>query len=198
MKNKDGVSSKRLVYWILAVSIFVAAVVVGAFVLFSKQQSKVKDIYLDSGDLLMTYTTDSNVFNVSNLSPMSDIMGMRSNNAYFDFSVAAHLDNSSEIEYEIAVQKNDGSIIDDKDIRIYLQIQDGGSYVKLFGPSYFTPLSEKSSFGAPANSMILSKVLRKKDTTDNYRLRVWLAEDSSITSDLSSYSLTINVYGHAK
>ena len=107
--------------------------------------------------------------------------------------------DSKEIDYEISIKKDPTSTIADDKVRIYLEKQKSGTFTKVFEPNQYVPLTEKSDIGTPVGSMVLFKDVSKKDSSDNYRLKVWVSDTSGLDStQLSNYTVSIDVYGKAR
>ena len=121
--DKKGVS-KKVICWIILISVLVILIVVLAFGLLSNKKDDTVDEY-NPGVITMSYT-DSNTFKFTNLVPLTDSLG-KTSEQYFDFVVNTKLEDSDEINYEIAV-----SIIEDESnvtgdmIKFYLAKQNSG------------------------------------------------------------------------
>lgn len=194
--NKKGVS-KKVICWIILISVLIILIVVLAFGFLSNKKEDTVQEY-NSGVITMSYT-DSNVFKFTNLVPLTDSLG-KTSDQYFDFVVNTKLEDSDEIDYEIAV-----SIIEDESnvtgdyVKFYLEKQNSGSFSKVFGPSIFEGITTASKLSTPAGSMVLLEDTKKKDSTDNYRLRVFLDEKSIVSTDVVYYvSVKVDVFGKDK
>ena len=107
------------------------------------------------------------------------------------------MDNASAVEYEISLVKNQvNSNISNDDIKIYLEKEKSGTYTKVFGPDKFTPLKKNTKLGSKKGSMSLLSVRKTNSTADNYRLRVWLSDKSTL--DKGDYEVDVEVNGIAK
>lgn len=194
--DKKGVS-KKVICWIILISVLVILIVVLAFGLLSNKKDDTVDEY-NPGVITMSYT-DSNTFKFTNLVPLTDSLG-KASEQYFDFVVNTKLEDSDEINYEIAA-----SIIEDESnvtgdmIKFYLEKQNFGSFSKVFGPSVFKDLTKSSKLSTPAGSMVLLEDTKKRDSVDNYRLRVFLDEKSTVVPDNVYYvSVKVDVFGKDK
>lgn len=194
--DKKGVS-KKVLCWIILISVLVILIVVLAFGLLNNKKDDTVVEY-NPGVITMSYT-DSNTFKFTNLIPLTDSLG-KTSEQYFDFVVNTKLEDSDEINYEIAV-----SIIEDESnvtgdmIKFYLEKQNSGSFSKVFGPSVFKRLTKSSKLSTPAGSMVLLEDTKKRDSVDNYRLRVFLDEKSTVVPDNVYYvSVKVDVFGKDK
>ena len=200
MKNKKGNELSGIFWIILIITCLVLSVFVGfLFVKYGKEKDVVIEKEENGGNIILNYTNNITGLYISKAIPTSDAIGMVASEEgkYFDFAVDTKLDNATSIEYEIAVLKDSKkSTISDDDIRIYLEKEKSGTYTKVFGPAPFKPIKEDSKLGSQSGSMILSSVKTKKSVVDNYRLRLWLSETSSMQS--GDYAVEVVVNGHAK
>ena len=173
--DKKGVS-KKVICWIILISVLVILIVVLAFGLLSNKKDDTVDEY-NPGVITMSYT-DSNTFKFTNLVPLTDSLG-KTSEQYFDFVVNTKLEDSDEINYEIAV-----SIIEDES-------NVTGDMIK--------GLTKSSKLSTPAGSMVLLEDTKKRDSVDNYRLRVFLDEKSTVVPDNVYYvSVKVDVFGKDK
>ena len=117
-------------------------------------------------------------------------------NKYFDFSVEVKLDQADFVEYEIAIEKDKAfSNIPDNEVKFYLEEENSGSFSKIFGPSEFKPLEKESDLGTEAGDMVLYSVKKNSSGTTNYRLRMWMADAS--TMPVGNYSVEVLINGKA-
>ena len=200
MKNKEESKlSKKFWIILLVVNILIIIPIIVGFVLFANREEKVIVEKETGGNLVLNYTGKDTTFVLDELKPTTDSVALKElvDGNYFDFSVDVGLDNAPSIEYEIAVIKDKKySTISDDDIKIYLEQEKSGTYTKVFGPSKYEPLKKDTELGSIEGSMLLTKVKRIKNTTDNYRLKVWLSDKS--VSQNGKYSLEIIINGKAK
>lgn len=199
MKNKKG-NELSGVFWIIIIIIcLVLSILVGfLFVKFGNEKNIVIDKEESGGNIILNYTNNITGLYISKAIPTSDVIGSTANEEgkYFDFAIDTKLDNATSIEYEIAVLKDSKKCtIPDDDIRIYLEREVSGTYTKVFGPEPFKPIKEDTKLGSQSGSMILSRVTTKKSFVDNYRLRLWLAEASTVQT--GDYAVEVVVNGHA-
>ena len=198
--NKKGekISSKFLILIFLVIVLLISFIIVG-FVIFGNRDPDIVEVSENGGGVKLVYAKNSSSLSIKDAVPTTDLIGKKTldENKYFDFSVETELDNAKTVEYEISVTKlNKLSTIPDSEIKIYLEKEDRGTYVSVFGPDKYKGISEKSELGSKKGSMILTSVIRKKSGTDNYRLRIWHSDTSLLTT--GDYSVEVNVNGIAK
>lgn len=197
MNSKD--SKKSFIVLIVSVIILLLGLIIAGFVLFSMQGQKVIEEEENGADIILNYSSDDSGLLIKNASKTKDDDGILNlkDGEYFDFSIEVLLDNASSVEYEVSIEKDeDNSTISDEDIKIYLEKEKEGTYTKVFGPSKFTPLKKTSKYGSKKGSMPLVEVKKTNSSTDNYRLRMWLSDKSSLNS--GTYSVNVEVNGISK
>jgi len=199
-KEKKGkeLSTK---FWIIVIVIsclMIALITVG-FIVYGKRTPEVIEKEADGGYVTLNYTSEVNALTILSATPTTDAVGMKNmtDGQYFDFSVDVNLADAPKVEYEISLIKdNTVSNISNEDIRIYLEKEESGTYTKLFGPEKFTPSKNYSSAGSEIGSMVLANVKKIKSETDNYRLRIWLSDESLATG--GNFSVEVDIHAVAK
>lgn len=200
-KHYDGDKSyKNVIITIIFISFLVFFVIGISFATFISSQEGTKDNTIKSGTISMTYTEDINGIMIDNAMPLSDAAGklLSGQNQYFDFTVNTKIVGQTSVTYEVAAIKDNSSTLNDSDIKLYLEKQSSGSYEEILAPSNYKALSKTTEIGSPMGSMVLTKVTTKSSSTDNYRLRMWLADTATIDSIAKTYTVRINIYGKAK
>jgi len=194
-------SSKQILLSVLGVAILVVAVVGVSFAAFTYTGTGTKENKINTGTISMTYTEDTNGIFISNAMPTTDAAGkiLNGERETFDFTVSSSIGGSATIHYEIAATKDNTSTLLDNEVKLYLERKTGGSYTSVMEPKAYTPLATATEFGTPAGSMVLYSGTHTTTTTDNFRLRMWLADTStSVSTDNKVYSVKVNVYGKAE
>ena len=198
-KSKKGLKfSKNFWIAVIAVCTFMTILITIAFIVFANRSPDVVEKEEPGGKVFLNYTSETNALTVVNAVPTTDAVGMKSNELgqYFDFSVDVDVNNAPKVEYEISVIKvDDVSTISDSDIRIYLEKEDSGTYVRLFGPEPYKPMKNYTSVGSELGSMVLANVKKIKSGSDNYRLRIWKADTAVPGGD---YSIEVDIHAVAK
>lgn len=196
--DEKGLSKNFWCVFLVIFSFLIIGTALGFFV-FANRKSKVIEKEENGGRVVLNYTNNIKGLSIKDAVPVADAIGIKNDvdGEYFDFSVNVSLDEAANIEYEIcAIKDEKKSTISDDDIKIYLEQEKSGSYSEVFGPSKFVGIKNTSKLGSPKGSMILTKVKKSKSTTDNYRLRIWLSDQSLIQK--GDYSIEILVNGIAK
>ena len=197
---EKGSNKLSKTFWILTLILCIlciAGISIG-FYFYKKETNKV--IVKDElgGDVYLKYVGNTNGLTLLNASPMTDQLGalQDGDNKYFDFSVEVDLDEADFVEYEIAIVKDKSfSNIPDNEVKFYLEEENSGSFSKVFGPSEFKPLEEKTELGTDKGDMVLYTVKKADSGTINYRLRMWMAETS--TMPVGNYSVEVSINGKA-
>lgn len=200
MENKMGEKlTKKFWYFVLGICILFAIFICVSFYMFINRKEEVIEKNENGGQITLNYTNNVTGLSLNNIAPVTDSVAMKdlTDQRYFDFFIDVDLKNANYIEYEISVIKNEkGCSISNDDIRIYLEKEQSGTYTKVFGPSKFVPLKEDTKLGSLKNSMVLVKNKALKSSKDNYRLRMWLSDQSLLQS--GNYSIDVVVNGKAK
>ena len=194
--NENKEYSRKIIISLVIVIILVLLVVCLSFSAYIKIEQNKQTNSNNKSNVSMTYTESTNGISIEDASPMSDDIGIKlsGQNEYFDFTVSTKTNNKNKVTYEIAAIKDKNSTISDNDIRIYLEKQINGSYEEVMKPKAFNPIDVNSEIGSPKGSMILKSVETSTNSTDNYRLRIWLSDKANI-QDVKTYAIKINVYG---
>lgn len=195
--NQKKLSKK---FWIITFifSLIVICFFIVGVVVFVNKKPEVINKTSYGGTIKLNYTSNSNVFSIENLKLISDDEGMKMLDAgmYYDFSVVSNLNKSKNVTYEISIEKVLGkSNVDDKDIKIYLEKEDSGSYKSVLKPTNYQKIKKTSNVGTK-KGMVLYKNTINKSSTDNYRLRIWLSDKSSLTE--GKYAVEVNINAKAK
>lgn len=200
MENKKSEEiSKKFWYLIGLIALILVIVVTVGFIIYANRKPEVIDKKVKGGSIVLNYTDNITGLSLKNIKPTTDAIGMKNekDGEYFDFSIDIELNKAKEIDYELAVVKDDSlSTISDDDIKIYLEKEDSGTYNKVFGPESYEKIKKDTKLGSPEGSMVLLKEKRKKDVKENYRLRMWLS-DKSVTKQ-GNYGVEVIVNGIAK
>ena len=203
-EQEDKNYSKKIFILLLLVTLLVVFVISFSFAVFVKTEEGV-DNTIESGEISMNYLEKTNGISIENAMPTSDEVGVKQlgENEYFDFTVNSKLVGDVKIVYEIAAIKDVNSTIPDNEIRLYLEQEKSGTYTKVMEPKNFIAESKDTEIGTPKGARVLKKVTKEREEddsdklvkyVDNYRLRMWLGENASI-SDVRTYAVKVNVYG---
>lgn len=115
--------------------------------------------------------TASSIYEIENVRKVSDFVGKRLLNEYFDFEVSIPKDSltTESVEYEVIV-KGINTVIDDENIKIYLSDQNNKS---LKGFQNTVPLF--TMFDDNGNGKVIyTGSFNKNNLSDKYRLRIWV------------------------
>ena len=199
--NKEGSLSKQFWYIFVGISSVLIIIISIGMIVFANREEEVITKKETGGNLVLNYTGNNPSLTLTDIGRTTDTVGMKDLTASLQAITSctndAELDNAPSIEYEIAVIKDKSKCtISDSDIRIYLEQEKSGTYTKIFGPSKYIPLKKDSNLGTLEGSMVLAKVKKIKKSSDNYRLRIWLADTSAL--EKGNYSLDVVVNGKAK
>ena len=196
-KNKEKIPSFLILELTLSI-IFVIILAIGIAV-FANRKEEIILKEENGANIVLNYSSNVNGLSIKGAAPTTDSVGLKKSEdgEYFDFSIEVTLDDAPSVEYEIvAIKDKANSNISDDDIKIYLEKEKSGTYTKIFGPSKYVPLKKETKFGTKAGSMVLATTKKTNSSTDNYRLRMWLSDKSTMND--GSYSIEIGVNAIAK
>ena len=203
MKGKSS-NSKQILLSVLGVAILVVAVVGVSFAAFSYSQTGSYENKITTGVISMTYSNPSNGINLTNALPMTDTTGkaLTGTNNVFDFSVSATITGTATINYAITATTTPATTLTDNFVKVYLTDKgaDNDEDTQVLAPTMVSSLSKTGSSeasGAPSGQYILRTGTFSATTTDNYRLRMWVADTFTGTQASETYRLRVNVYGRA-
>ena len=200
---KDNNNSKQVLLSVLGVAILVVAVVGVSFAAFSYSKTGEKLNTITTGTITMDYTEDENAINLTNALPMTDDVGkaLADTNQYFDFTVSANITGTTTINYAITAAKvTPDSTLPDDAVKVYLTDMDGTADSQILAPtkiSGLTPTTGSEPSGTPSGQFILHTGTFTATSSHDYRLRMWVADDYTVTGASQTYKLRVNVYGAA-
>lgn len=184
----------------LLIVVVVICVVSLAFYFYYGRPAVVETVDLPGGKLTLGYGEDGNLLSVENLKPTSDMVGrvLDSPELFYDFTVGVTLDEASLIEYEIVAVKDEAlSSSFDNNIKLYLEKEVDGQYVKVFGPKEFS--SNFSDDQVIGSAMVVHRDKKDFEGEDKYRLRLWMSDTAVINQQIpQNYAVKIVIRGKAK
>lgn len=200
---KDN-NSKQVLLSVLGVAILVVAVVGVSFAAFTFSQTGEVVNQITTGTISMSYSEPENGITLTNAMPMNDATGMalENTNEYFDFSVSATINGSgsTNINYAITAVTEPGSTLTDDYVKVYLTNMASDADTQILAPTVVSSLPTTSSdaSGAPDDQYILEDGTFTTNSTNEYRLRMWVADNYAVTGSSETYTLRVNVYGRAE
>ena len=200
---KDN-NSKQVLLSVLGVAILVVAVVGVSFAAFTFSQTGNVENTITTGTISMSYSEPENGITLTNAMPMNDATGMalENTNEYFDFSVSATINGSGSttINYAITAVTEPGSTLTDDYVKVYLTNMASDADTQILAPTVVSSLPTTSSdaSGAPDDQYILEDGTFTTNSTNEYRLRMWVADNYAVTGSSETYTLRVNVYGRAE
>lgn len=199
MEVKKGVS-KGIVIACIIIVLLVASIIAGAFYIYYGSPEEVYQETLSGGTISLTYSDEQNLFLVENAIPTSDIVGSVYDSAdmFFDFTVNVDIEEAEYVEYEVLLVKDDNlSTALNNNIKVYLEKEESGTYVKVAGPEEFSSNVDDEKIGNSVMSVYKGK--RTSSGNDGYRLRMWLSDTATITpGEIQNYAVKVALKGEAK
>ena len=172
------------------------------FAIYSKFLKGTTNNVIQAGSISFSYneeTFDGNGVKIENAYRISDEAGKALNgtNQYFDFSVNA-LSTISTISYQIVVLKQEQSTLNDKYAKIYVTTRNGNSEVasRLVQSNnrvltYSELVSTKDGTGKIVYNGTVPK--SKKNYHQEFRLRLWIADDVQLTDFIDNKVFSVKV-----
>jgi len=195
-------NSKEILFSILGIFILVVAVVGVSFAVFTFSQTGEKTNSITTGTINMSYSESESGINLVNALPINDEQGkaLSGTDNVFDFTVDTTINGTgiTTINYAItAVSSN--STVDNSAIKVYLTNMDSNADSEILEPTKISNLSTTNgneAYNAPSGEFILLSETMDTSSSHKYRLRMWVADDYTVTTG-GSYTLKVNVYGAA-
>lgn len=164
---------------------------------------------IQTGRVVFSYSDadgGSNGINIENATPIPDDMGkiLSGEGEYFDFSVSATT-TSSDLVYEIVVNKNDNSTLDPKFVKIYLTTFEGSEEIETPLTSLSTGVITYDSLKDTTNPLLTGKTIYYGNVQageaaygKKFRLRMWVASSEEDNFDYEQvndkyFSVKVNV-----
>ena len=197
-------SKQMMILSLVGIVILVLAVIGISFAAFNYSQTGSKENTITTGVIKMSYNNPTNGINITNALPTSDATGkaLTGTNNVFDFSVSATISGTATINYAITATTTPATTLTDSFVKVYLTDRgaDNDEDTQVLQPTMVSSLSKtgaSEASGAPSGQYILKTGTFSTTTTDNYRLRMWVADTFAGTSASETYKLRVNVYGKA-
>ena len=200
--------SKQIMLSILGIAILILAIVGVSYAVFVTTLTGGEENSISTGTISMRFLEDTDGILISNAFPMSDEKGKNNNvkGSFYDFVVTSNIAGVTTINYEIVAEKLDidGVMLDDEDVKLYLQRYVDGQYVETpitMNPKSFTKDNAISILGSPANGMILyegqfiNNNANEQLFEEKFRLRIWVSNKVIIDDISRTFKLKLNVYG---
>ena len=201
--------SKQIILSIIGISILIIAFVGISYAAFHTVLSSGENS-ISTGTISLDLSDNSESISISNAMPISDEegKGLTGNGNVYDFSVHTILSKDTTINYEVSLEKVhlNTPVLDNQNIRVYLQKQEDDTFVDTpitTMPQPFTPLVEDSFLGTKKGDMVIysgtfSNITDfDRELSKNFRLRIWVAEDTIIDSISRGFQVKLNVTAKA-
>lgn len=197
--NEKKKNQNQIIISVLGVAILIVAVVGVSFAAFTYTRAGTKENTISTGTIVMEYTEPVNGISIDNAMPMSDATGkaLTGTGNVFDFTVKSTIAGTTTVNYEVAAVKEAASTMANDQVRLYVEKEVSSNYTETFAPAQYTPLAAATTIGSPIGSMVIASGSHTTTTTDNYRLRMWMASDATITGTATTFTVRVNVYGKA-
>ena len=189
---------KEIIFSLSAIIVLITIVVAISFAAFNYLGTGEKANTINSGIINMSYSEPDNGINLVNALPISDEQGKLLSGSLnvFDFTIEAEIVGNATINYAITAVKGE-STVDDSAIKVYLTKVNNNLESVVLEPTKISNLSVSTgseSYQPSSGEFILFNDSITNSITDNYRLRMWVSDDYTISNG-GTYTLRVNVYG---
>ena len=197
-------NSKKVLLSVLGVAILIVAVVGISFAALNYDKVGGTNS-ITTGTVSMSFSEVTKGILLEDALPISDTKGkeLSADGQFFDFSVSTTTDGALDVDYEINVTPatTTGKLTDSQ-VKVYLEKKNAeGNYEQLVAPVKADTLAASTvRTGSQVLQTVTSKHTGAGTITDEYRLRIWVAEDvnvESINDKKYEYRITVNVDGKA-
>ena len=194
-KGKKGLSNNSMIIIITVITMLLIILIFVSFCLFKSSQEKNIKTKTNTEVISIVYDKDDNGLSMKDYIPLKDEVGKKLDKKeyYFDFNIKSKINSDVSVDYELALSKDDKCNLDDKQIKVYLEKENEGTYVKSFNPKLYKGIKKKSDIGTRKGSMILIRDNIVENINDKYRLRVWIDEKTSVKKAIECRVL-VNIY----
>lgn len=202
--------SKQIILSILAIAVLIVAVVGVSYAVVTTTVSSSKENGLSTGTISVKFQDGGSSVAIKNAMPISDEQGklLTGNDYVFDFSVETSISGISTINYEISAEKIpiEQELLSDANVRFYLQRKSEHEYESTpitFTPQPFVPLSDTTFLGSSKGTMLLysgtfTNTVEEVNTyRENFRLRMWVSNDTILDSISRGFKVKLNVSAKA-
>lgn len=202
--------SKQILLSIIAIAILIIAFVGVSYAAFTGIYKDSQTNGISTGTISLYLENKNGALSMENVMPISDENGksLEGDGNVYDFIVQSNLSAHTTLNYEISLEKvsSNQEMLSDSSVRFYLQRLGTNGYEDTAitqTPQPFIPLDETSFLGSKKGSMILySGTLSNtsdsnKELKDNFRLRMWVSQDTIIDSVSRNFNIKLNVTAKA-
>lgn len=202
--------SKQILLSIIGIAVLIIAFVGISYAAFTSIYKDSQTNTISTGTISLHLENKNGALSMKNVMPISDEKGknLEGDENVYDFSVQSNLSAQTTLNYEISVEKvsSNQEMLNDLSVRFYLQrfgITGYEDTIITKIPQPFVPLDEDSFLGSKKGSMILysGTLSNTSDSTqelkDNFRLRMWVSQDTIIDSVSRNFNIKLNVTAKA-
>lgn len=198
--------SKQIILSIVGISILIIAFVGVSYAAYNSFISDSNSNMISTGTISLSFNNQSKSVSMNSMMPMSDEVGknLTGDGNVYDFVVRTNLAPHTTLNYEISAEKlkTDTEMLSDDSVKLYLQKYDLNQYVDTpitSIPQYFNALTEDGFLGSKKGTMILYSGTfsntsdEAKDLSENFRLRMWVDQNTIIDSVSRNFNIKLNV-----
>ena len=223
-EEDDKKRRKLIIILILLLLILILIIFVVSYSMFDYTKRGDTDNTVTSGEIKFLYTENTGVgngINITNAFPVSDEVGKgySTENYVFDFKITADVPKNVDVPYEVTARMSKDSTLPSDVVKIYLVERNGNNETEISTTvnngivKRYSELTDTSiNVGTyDDGSKIMEKTLYRdvaigKNYEKDFRLRMWIAEDTDFSGieqedgtmlypyNGKKFTTTVNVY----
>ena len=190
-KEKNKANNQKLVLIILMILLII--LILGSSIAIYRYVKKGNvNNTISTGYISFNYVEASNGIKMDNALPLTDEAG-KINQEYFDFSVSSTLAGINSINYEVYVTKSEvDKEIDERYVKIYLVDATTDLPVTGYDQEIPTYANLKESVSDSTGKQLYYGTFTSSGT-QNYRLRMWIADNYKQVLEQEHFKIRVNV-----
>lgn len=197
-KKGKSISNKFLIVGLIVITSILFFILAFVFIKYKASKKVIKGKKITEM-MYITYSNKNNGIDVDKNFVKNDEDGKKEKDIsrYFNFNVESKITDKQKIEYEVVIEKDSKCNINDNNLKVYLERENEGTYIKVFEPKKYIALKKKSKVGSPKGAMVLFDGTYSKDVIEKYRLKVWIKDGTETTDDTKCH-ISTKLYAKVK
>ena len=197
-KKGNSVTNKGFIVGLIVITSILFFILAFVFIEYKASKKVIKGKKITEV-MYITYSNKNNGIDVDKNFVKNDEDGKKEKDIsrYFNFNIESKITDNLKVDYEVVVEKDSKCNISDNNLKIYLERENEGTYIKIFDPKSFKALKKKSKLGSPKGTMVLFNGSYSKDAIEKYRLKAWIKEGTEVNDDTKCH-ISTKIYGKVK
>ena len=195
---------KKIIVMLLTLVMLVITLIGTTYAIFTYTKLGETENVIKTGELTFIYTENSGVgagISITDAIPVSDEIGRTysTENYVFDFKLEGNNTSSKDIEYEITLEKDSTSTLDENAVKVYLVEKDEDKENKIISPTLYSNLNQTTVTTESVEKTLYYGSVEKNTSnySKNFRLKMWVADSIDFESgnyNNKSFITTVNIY----